>query len=77
MDCPCNCSKHCFVNGKCVYKGNSRKKCIAYKARYKICDKIYVGGTWDHLKAQLTQHFVDMVQLTSMAKKSLPLDDKR
>ena len=77
MDRPCNCSKHCFVNGKCVYKGNCREKYIVYKARCKICDKSYVGGTQDHLKAQMTQHFADIVGLTSTTKKHLPLDPKR
>eukprot|EP00957_Ditylum_brightwellii_P028329 2139624-Ditylum_brightwellii.AAC.1 len=75
MDRPCNHSKHCFVNGTCVYKGGCRKQCIVYMARYKICDKSYVGGTQDHLKARMTQHFADVVQLTSTTKKPLPLDD--
>ena len=77
IDRPCNCSRHCFVNGACAYKGNCRKKCIVYKARCKICDKSYVGGTQDHLKARMTQHFNDVVRLTSTTKKPLPLDDKR
>eukprot|EP00957_Ditylum_brightwellii_P142281 10839839-Ditylum_brightwellii.AAC.1 len=51
MDHPFNCRKHCFVNGKCVYEGGCREKCIVYKARCKIRDKSYVGGTQDHLKA--------------------------
>eukprot|EP00957_Ditylum_brightwellii_P019664 1483538-Ditylum_brightwellii.AAC.1 len=60
MDHTCNCSKHCFVSGACAYKGNCRKKCIVYKARCKLRDKSYIGGTQDHLKDQMTQHFADM-----------------
>eukprot|EP00957_Ditylum_brightwellii_P124156 9464292-Ditylum_brightwellii.AAC.1 len=61
MDHPCNCDRHCFVNGACAYKGNRRKKCIVYKARCKICNKSYVGGTHEHLKAQMMQHFNDVM----------------
>eukprot|EP00957_Ditylum_brightwellii_P112509 8577314-Ditylum_brightwellii.AAC.1 len=61
MDCPCNYSQHYFVNDACAYKGNSRKKCTVYKARFEIYNKSYVRGTQDHLKARLMQHFNDVV----------------
>eukprot|EP00957_Ditylum_brightwellii_P013578 1024260-Ditylum_brightwellii.AAC.1 len=29
IDCPCNCSWHCFVNGACVYKGGTQDHLMA------------------------------------------------
>ena len=34
------------VNGKCVYEGKSRNKCLIYKVKCSMCDDIYIGNTY-------------------------------
>ena len=45
MDRECNCSIPSKVNGKCVYKGKCRSKCIIYQVECFMCETIYIGNT--------------------------------
>ena len=45
MDREHNCSLPSAVNGKCVYKGKCRSKCIIYQVECSMCDAIYIGNT--------------------------------
>ena len=40
MDHPCNCSKHCFMNGKCAYKGDCRKSVLCIRQDVKNVIKV-------------------------------------
>ena len=50
MDRECNCSLPSKVNGKCVYEGKCRSKCIIYQVECSICDAIYIGKTQQNWK---------------------------
>ena len=45
MDRECNCSLPSKVNGKCVYEGKCRSKCIIYEVKCSKCDAMYIGNT--------------------------------
>ena len=45
MDRECNFSLPYKVNGKCVYEGKCRSKCIIYEVKFSMCDAIYRGNT--------------------------------
>ena len=45
MDIEYNCSLPSKVNGKCVYEGKFRSKCIIDKVKLSLCDAIYIGNT--------------------------------
>eukprot|EP00957_Ditylum_brightwellii_P059110 4485026-Ditylum_brightwellii.AAC.1 len=72
MDRPCDCNQASQVNGQRVYQGKCRKMCIIYKAQCKICTEAYIGCTQNTFKARMTEHFSDVVQLTSTTKPALP-----
>eukprot|EP00957_Ditylum_brightwellii_P211003 15365653-Ditylum_brightwellii.AAC.1 len=76
MDRSCNYNHMSHDNGTCAYKGKRRKACIIYMAECKICIKAYVGCTQDMFKARMTQHFSDVVRLTSTKKRKLAKNDK-
>ena len=45
MDRECNFSLPSKFNGKCVYEGKCRSKCIIYELKFSKCDAIYIGNT--------------------------------
>ena len=45
MDRDCNCSLPSKVNGKCVYEGRCRSRCIIHEVKLCMCDSIYIGNT--------------------------------
>ena len=50
MDIECNCSLPSKVNGKLLYKGKCRRKCLIYEVKLSMCDAIYIGNTHNTFK---------------------------
>ena len=70
MDIECNCSLPSKVNGKCVYKGKCRSKCIIYEVKCSTCDAIYIGNTQHTFKKRMDGHFSDLQLLLKNGLKS-------
>ena len=70
MDRECNCSLPSKVNGKCVYEGKCRSKCIIYKVKGSMCDAIYIGNTQQTFKKIMDGHFSDLLRLIKKGQKS-------
>ena len=70
MDRECNCSLPSKVNGKCVYEGQWRSKCIIYKVKCSTCDAIYIGNTQQNFKKGMDSHFSDILCLLKNRQKS-------
>ena len=66
----CNCSLPSKVNGKCVYKGKCRSKCIIYQVECSMCDAIYIGNTQQTFKKRMDAHFSDLLRLLNNGQKS-------
>ena len=62
MDRECNCSLPSKVNGKCVYEGKCRSKCIIYQVECSMCDAIYIGNTQQTFK-KMDGHFSNLLRL--------------
>ena len=60
IDRKCNCSLPSKVNGKCVYKGKCRSRCIIYEVKCCMCDTIYIGNTQQTFKKIMDGHFSDL-----------------
>ena len=58
MDRECNCSLPSKVNGKCVYEGKCRSKCIIYQVECIKCDAIYIGNTQQTFKKRMNGHYI-------------------
>ena len=63
MDRECNCSLPSKVNGKCVYEGKCRSKCIIYQVECSMCDAIYIGNTQQTFKKIMDGHFYNLLRL--------------
>ena len=70
MDRECNCSLPSKVNGKCVYEGKCRSKCIIYQVECRKCDAIYIGNTQQTFKKRMDGHFSDLQRLLKNGQKS-------
>ena len=70
MGIKCKCSLPSKVNGKCVYKGKFRYRCIIYKVKFSMCDAIYIGNTQQTLKKIMDGHFSDLQLLIENGQKS-------
>ena len=70
MDRECNCSLPSKVNGKCVYKGKCRSRCIIYEVKCSMCDAIYIGNTHQTFKKIMDGHFSDLLRLLKNGKKT-------
>ena len=70
MDRECNCSLPSKVNGKCVYEGKCRAKCIIYQVEFSKCDAIYIGNTQQTFKKKKNGHFSDLQRLLKNGQKS-------
>ena len=70
MDRECNCSLPSKVNGKCVYEGKCRSRCIIYEVKYCMCDAIYIGKTQQTFKKRLHGHISDLQRLLKNGQKS-------
>ena len=57
MDRECNCSIPSKVNGKCVYEGKCRSKCIIYEVKCSTCNAIYIGNAHQTCKKLMDGHF--------------------
>ena len=73
MDRECNCSLPSKVNGKCVYKGKCKNKCLIYKVKSSMCDTIYIGNTQQKLKKIINSHFSDILRLLKNRKNQIHL----
>ena len=60
MERECNCSIPSKVNGKCVYEGKCRSRCIIYEVKCCMCDAIYIGNTQQTFKKRMDGHFYDL-----------------
>ena len=69
MDRECNCSLPYKVNGKCVYEGKFRSRCIIYKVKLCMCDDIYIGNTQQTFKKRMDGHFFDLQRLLKNGQK--------
>ena len=74
MDIECNCSLPYKVNGKCVYEGKFRNKCLIYGLKFSVCDAIYIGNTHQTLKKILDSHLSNLLRLLKNGQKSDSLD---
>ena len=63
MDRECNCSLPSKVNGKCVYKGRCRYKCIIYELKCSTCNAIYIGNTQQNFKKRMDGQLSDLQRL--------------
>ena len=63
MDRECNCSLPYKVNGKCVYEGKCRSKCIIYQVEFSMCDAIYIGNTQQTFKKIMDGHLSNLLRL--------------
>ena len=70
MDRECNCSLQYKINGKCVYEGKCRSKCIIYEVKYSTCKDIYIGNTQQNFKKRMDVHFPDLQRLLKNGQKS-------
>ena len=52
MDREWNCYPPSKVNGKCVYEGKCRSKCLIYEVKCSLCDAIYIGNTQQTIKKE-------------------------
>ena len=59
----CNCSLPSKVNGKCVYEGICRSKCIIHEVKCSTCDAIYIGNTKQTFEKRMDGHFSDLQRL--------------
>ena len=66
----CNCSLPSKVNGKCVYEGKCRSRCIIYELQCCICDAIYIWNTQQTFKKRMDGHFSDLQRLLKNGQKS-------
>ena len=69
MDRECNCSLPSKVNGKFVYEGKCRSKCIIYEVKCSTCDAIYIGNTQQTFKERMDGHFSDIQRLLKNGQK--------
>ena len=69
MDRECNFSLPSKVNGKCVYEGKRRYKCIIYEVKCSTCNTIYIGNTQQTLKKRMDGHFSDLQRLLKNGQK--------
>ena len=69
MDRECNCSLSSKVNGKCVYEGKCRSRCIIYEVKCCMCDAIYIGNTQKTFKKIMDVHFSDLQRLLKNGQK--------
>ena len=60
LDREVNCSLPPKVNGKCVYKGIFRRKCLIYKVKIYLCDAMYIGNTQYTSRKRMDGHFSDV-----------------
>ena len=70
MDRECNCSLQSKLNGKCVYVGKCRSKCITHEVKYFVCDAIYLGNNQQSFKKRMDVHFSDLLRLLKNGQKS-------
>ena len=70
MDRECNCSLPSKVNGKCVYEGKCRSRCIIYEVKCCMCDAIYIGNTQQTVKKRMDGHYSDLQRLLKNGQKS-------
>ena len=66
MDRECNCSLPSKVNGKCVYEGKCRSRCIIYEVKCCMCDTIYIGNTQQTFKKRMDVHYARRCSLVSV-----------
>ena len=70
MDRECNFYLPSTFNGKCVYEGKFRSKCITYKVKCSTCDAIYIGNTQQTFKKIMDGHLYDLLRLLKNVKQS-------
>ena len=70
MDSKCHCSFPYKVNGKCVYEGKCRSRCIIYEVKCSMCDAIYIGTIQQTSKKRMDGHFSDLQRLLKNGQKS-------
>ena len=58
------------VNGKCVYEGKCRSKCIIYEEKCSTCDAIYIGNTQQTFKKRMDGNFSNLQRLLKNGQKS-------
>ena len=73
IDRECNCSLPSKVNGKCVYEGKCRNKCLIYEVKCSMCDAIYKGNTQQTFKKITDGRFSDLLRLLKNGQKPDPL----
>ena len=73
MDGECNCSLPSKFNGKCVYEGKCRSKCIIYEVKLSMCDTIYIGNTQQTFKKRIDRYFSDLQHLLKNGKNQIHL----
>ena len=66
----CNCSLPFKVNGKCIYEGKCRPKCIIYPVECSMCDVIYINNTQQTFKKIMDGDFSDLLRLLKNGQKS-------
>ena len=69
VDRECNCFIPSKVNGKCVYGGKCRQKCLFYEVKLSMCDAIYIGNTQHKFKKIMDGHFSDVQRLLKNGQK--------
>ena len=70
MDRECIYSLPSKFNGKCVYKGKCRWRCIIYDVKLCMYDSIYIGNTQQTFKKIMDVHFSDLQRLLKNRQKS-------
>ena len=70
MDREFNCSLPSKFNGKFVYEGKCRSKCIIYEVKYPMCDAIYIGNTQQTFKKRMDGHFSNLLRIFKNRQKS-------
>ena len=75
MDRKCNCYLPSKVNGKCVYKGKCRSRCIIYEEKFSMCDAIYIGNTQKTFKKIMDGNFSNLQRLLKNGQKSDSFSD--
>ena len=70
MDRKWNCSLPSKVNGKCVYEGKCRSKCIIYQVEYSMCNALFIGNTKKTSRKRMDGHFSDLLRLLKNRNKS-------
>ena len=59
LDEVCNCQARMKVDGKCIFGGGCRRKCVIYKYECTVCGEEYIGSTQNSAKERLKGHCQD------------------